>query len=454
MYLFLKMEQYFNTILSSILSFYLPITDIGTKIACSMALSHIIIKLLSRFIGFVTNLDYLYYLLIGEKYVTIDSNNPIFEKILTYLYKKYSNNLISCKYDTIKGKNIMILDKLNKDEVIEYYIDNDIKYKIKIKLIKNDQNSQKTTNSKNKFPNDKLIKISSNCTLTLLEKFINNFIKECNDVIIQGIDIYSLSVEDKKNRYMEWNRKYIKISKTTKNTIVSNEVKTTFYDDIDNFINNEDFYIKRGLPYKRTYLLYGEPGCGKTSLIKAIANEYKLPIFIVDLNMFEENNELTNIINDINIHIGPEQKYLLIFEDIDRCKIFDNNQIKKITDDCILNILDGIDESYGRITIMTTNDLEAVNSFNSLVRPGRIDNVIKISYCDEIQIKKILIFYFELENIIIDHNIKLEKNIIITPAKLIQLIHKHNKFEEIIILLNTQKNFNNYEIESSNIKKI
>ncbi|KAK8771539.1 hypothetical protein V5799_025216 [Amblyomma americanum] len=38
--------------------------------------------------------------------------------------------------------------------------------------------------------------------------------------------------------------------------------------DIREFIANPQWYADRGIPYRRGYLLYGPPGCGKTSFIE------------------------------------------------------------------------------------------------------------------------------------------------------------------------------------------
>ena len=40
---------------------------------------------------------------------------------------------------------------------------------------------------------------------------------------------------------------------------------------IDFFQKNEEWYTVRGIQYTLGLLLHGEPGCGKTSAIKAIA---------------------------------------------------------------------------------------------------------------------------------------------------------------------------------------
>lgn len=42
-------------------------------------------------------------------------------------------------------------------------------------------------------------------------------------------------------------------------------------DDVREFINSPKWYMDRGIPYRRGYLLYGPPGCGKSSYIMALA---------------------------------------------------------------------------------------------------------------------------------------------------------------------------------------
>jgi len=52
-------------------------------------------------------------------------------------------------------------------------------------------------------------------------------------------------------------------------TVVSERILT----DIKEFINNPKWYMDRGIPYRRGYLLHGPPGCGKSSYINALAGE-------------------------------------------------------------------------------------------------------------------------------------------------------------------------------------
>mgnify|MGYP000671477761 CR=1 FL=1 len=92
----------------------------------------------------------------------------------------------------------------------------------------------------------------------------------------QAIKIYRpyvrYSNKNKSNPKVYWNLVYIRTNKSLKNTIYSDDVNQNIFDDIDNFMFNEEWYQNRGIPYKRGYLLHGHPGTGKTSVSKIIAS--------------------------------------------------------------------------------------------------------------------------------------------------------------------------------------
>ena len=50
--------------------------------------------------------------------------------------------------------------------------------------------------------------------------------------------------------------------------------------DVREFIDSPKWYMDRGIPYRRGYLLYGPPGCGKSSYIMALAGMYVLFIYV------------------------------------------------------------------------------------------------------------------------------------------------------------------------------
>lgn len=55
-------------------------------------------------------------------------------------------------------------------------------------------------------------------------------------------------------------------------------------EDIKKFQSSGEWYMSKGVPYRRGYLLYGPPGTGKTSFVQAIAGELGLNLCYLNLS--------------------------------------------------------------------------------------------------------------------------------------------------------------------------
>lgn len=89
---------------------------------------------------------------------------------------------------------------------------------------------------------------------------------------------------------------------------------------------------------------------------------------------------------------------------------------EQLTLSYILNILDGILETPGRILIMTTNYPEKLDK--ALIRPGRIDINLEVGYCDTSMIEEMFKFFYN-EDLNLN-NQEIKNNI--TPAQLNKIL--------------------------------
>ena len=94
--------------------------------------------------------------------------------------------------------------------------------------------------------------------------------------------------------------------------ILDEGIAENIVNDVKDFLTSGEWYHKRGIPYRRGYLLYGPPGSGKTSFIQALAGELDYNICILNLS---ENNLTDDRLNHLMNHI-PNRSILLL-EDVD-----------------------------------------------------------------------------------------------------------------------------------------
>ena len=117
-------------------------------------------------------------------------------------------------------------------------------------------------------------------------------------------------------------------------------------------------------------------------------------------------------------------------------KIIEEDQSEQVTLSFILNLLDGILETPGRILIMTSNYPEKLDK--ALIRPGRIDINLKVGYCNIEMITEMFNFFYKLDNNLDNYSFKeLDINQEITPAQLNQILlnnfnNPENAYNEII----------------------
>lgn len=143
--------------------------------------------------------------------------------------------------------------------------------------------------------------------------------------------------------------------------------------DIRKFWNNEELYYKFESVYKRGILLYGIPGCGKSSIILLLAQDLikNHNGIIFNVSNFDELNGLFDIIPYFK-EIEQNRKIIVVLEDVD---IFFNGNSQD--ESRILNFLDGGMSIDGLVTIATTNYPEKLQE-RVVNRPSRFDRRYEI----------------------------------------------------------------------------
>lgn len=148
--------------------------------------------------------------------------------------------------------------------------------------------------------------------------------------------------------------------------------------NLNKWRNMKQWYNDHSIIYKKGILLYGEPGAGKSSIIRAISEMFGKCNIVIS-----NSSKPGDILDNHNIHVGNSIMTVFVFEDIDilfmnRSGISDEKSSALNT---VLQILDGPLSKSNTIYIATTNKRELLDP--ALTRPGRFDLQLEVKYFDE-----------------------------------------------------------------------
>jgi chaperone BCS1 len=201
-------------------------------------------------------------------------------------------------------------------------------------------------------------------------------------------------------------------SRPLDSVILDAAIKERLLRDVREYLDprTKAWYVSRGIPYRRGYLLSGPPGTGKTSLTAALAGFFGLDIYVLSL-LDKEIDEaaLEQLFSRL------PRRCIVLLEDIDAAGLTRKSVKKALSDkgskkkskrkssseepasrvslSGLLNAIDGVSSSEGRILIMTTNVPEELDP--ALVRPGRVDMDVKFQLPQQPEMKKMFLRMYE-----------------------------------------------------------
>ena len=206
--------------------------------------------------------------------------------------------------------------------------------------------------------------------------------------------------------------------------ILDNNVKGALIKSVTTWKNSKDWYLSHFLKYKLVILLYGEPGCGKSSLIQAIASMLDRSCII----KFDTGN-IPDAIEQIQSFMNKHRKttFIVVIEDIDMIftkrdeSLNGNDEYQKMlkSQNALFQMLDGLYSTDQTIYIATTNHINQLDP--ALIRPGRFDIVEEIKPFDHTKAIEFLKM-FGYDETFYDNNVKGKIDIPIQPAKLQTMI--------------------------------
>lgn len=204
-----------------------------------------------------------------------------------------------------------------------------------------------------------------------------------NESVYRGKAIRLRTDED---GHMDWKQapQFMDLSTINPGELIfSEEVNTQIQTNLFTPIEHTEKCRKYGIPLKRGVLLEGPYGTGKTLTAFVAADKCQANGWTFIL--LDRVSGLGDALQVARLY-GPA---VVFAEDIDRAISGDERTVEI---DDILNTIDGI-ESKGSeiITVLTSNHVENINK--AMLRPGRLDAVIRVNPPDARAVEKLIRIY-------------------------------------------------------------
>uniref|UniRef100_A0A2P2Q3F1 Uncharacterized protein MANES_15G175500 n=1 Tax=Rhizophora mucronata TaxID=61149 RepID=A0A2P2Q3F1_RHIMU len=330
---------------------------------------------------------------LGERFRSIEA----FSSIENYLSSIASRQAKRLKVtDEVKTTQSLVLSMDDSEEVADKFEDVEVWWASGKYIVNNQSFSEKRYYK---------LTFHKRSRDLILGSYLNHVLKEGNAVKVRNRQrkLYT-------NSGSYWSNVVFEHPATFKTLAIEAEKKKEIEDDLVTFSEAEEFYARIGRAWKRGYLLYGPPGTGKSTMIAAMANLLNYDIYDLELTAVKDNVELRRLLFETS------SKSILVIEDID-CSLDLTGQRRKkkqkegepeaqkdddgssqVTLSGLLNFVDGIWSACRgeRLIVFTTNFVDKLDP--ALIRKGRMDKHIPLSYCGFEAFKVLAKNYLKLES--------------------------------------------------------
>ena len=197
-------------------------------------------------------------------------------------------------------------------------------------------------------------------------------VKPENSIISEQTKI-KIIIEDKKDSSLKSTKSNVKLSDIIGQSNAKNKIKV-----IEKFLINPESF---GTWAPKNVLFYGNPGTGKTMLVKGLANEVDVPLYLVKATSLigEHVGDSSSKIHDLYEKASKNAPSIIFIDEIDAIALHRSFQslrgdVSEIVN-ALLTEMDGIDENDSVITICATNN------------PSSLDSAIRSRFEEEIEFK-------------------------------------------------------------------
>jgi hypothetical protein len=425
------------------------LTQIIEQIKPNIAtLTNYIVNMLHLRKAYTIKFKYTYANVHGEEFITIKHKISA----ISYVLKASANNLFY--FSDFNKEDCYVLGEGRTFRHENIYINIYVNF---------DSNQRSNSNSWHTLIYE--IQLKSYNSLNEIQNFVEECVEKYNKyLIVKNKKQYHFifqNLNSENNKYLfssnVMNEVREKQNEYAFRNIFNKKLTNSLISDITH-LRNADYYKKMNLRRKKGYIFYGEPGTGKTQMVRNLAEFDGRHIIEIPISRIKSEKEFECLVNlnEINNIKFKHEDVIYLFDEIDHglSNILTENKKKKSSSSspngdkpedsdelfsvkpstnpfnisCMLSRLDGVSTYDGIIFIATTNNIDKLPP--ALIRHGRL-TPIHFTYMEKDDIINMIESYYNIK--INTKNFKLNNIDKITPANLQYLLEKNPSYKKLII---------------------
>lgn len=280
-----------------------------------------------------------------------------------------------------------LLKNVSSDQTQTEEVDSDIAMDVDVSPTADDQKTE-TTSDGNKTPEQAFLKNTANMIdplpLSVIQQFIKNFPDPLNNMQLDQLSI----------KYEDFLKALPTIQPTAKregfatvpdvtwaNVGALGRIRIELNMAIVQPIKRPELYERVGINAPAGVLLWGPPGCGKTLLAKAVANESRANFISIKgpelLNKYVGESE--RAIRQVFTRARASVPCVIFFDELDALVPRRDTSLSESSSrvvNTLLTELDGLNDRRGIFVIGATNRPDIIDP--AMLRPGRLDKTLFI----------------------------------------------------------------------------
>ncbi|OMO93559.1 hypothetical protein COLO4_16827 [Corchorus olitorius] len=220
-----------------------------------------------------------------------------------------------------------------------------------------------------------VLRLRKNDKRRILRPYLQHILSVADDIDQRKkeIKLHINVVDNQSGQNGRWRSVVFNHPSSLDTLVMDSDLKNRVKSDLEMFLKSKQYYHRLGRVWKRSYLLYGASGTGKSSFVAAMARFLHFDVYDIDLSKVSDDSDLKMLL------LQTTRRSIILIEDLDRFLIEKSGDVSLSG---VLNFMDGIISCCGeeKVMVFTMNNKDQVDQ--TVLRPGRIDVHLQFPLCD------------------------------------------------------------------------